>query len=123
MFLCEKQLGGGIPEVFKQGDDYSRRLIRIGGRKDAFLNSLMDDLLQPGREAFDSGDVEFVADDSILIAILDTQGCEHEALVRVFPLVKRRKEALEFVEGAEFGIPDDGGNALLDVLPHAFDQC
>jgi hypothetical protein len=59
-FLREEQLDCGIPKVFKQGDDHSRRLIRIGSREDAFFDPLTDDLLEKRREAFASFHVEFV---------------------------------------------------------------
>ena len=105
----------GPATVFKQGDDHSGRLIRVGGRQDAFFDPMTDNPLQPGRKAFDSGEVEFVADDGILIGIPDAQ-------VREFPAVERGKEALEFVKGAKSRIRDDGEHELFDLVPHAFDQ-
>src|SRR5947209_474029 len=96
VFIREEQLDGGIAKIFKQGNDHSRRLIRIGSREDAFFDPLTNDLLQPRREAFDSGDIEFVAHNGILIGIPHPQVREHQALVLEFPLVERRKEALEF---------------------------
>src|SRR5215467_8280759 len=105
-FLREEQFNGGIPNVFKQGDDYSSRLIGIGGREDAFPGPLLDNLLQPGREPFDASLVEFVADDGILVAIPDGQVREDQALVREFPLVERGKEALELLQSARHWIMD-----------------
>ena len=121
-FLREEQLDGGIPEVFKQGDDHSGRLIGIGGREDAFPSPLLNNLLQPGRESFDAGLVEFVANNGILVAIPDGQVREDQALVREFPLVERGKEALELLQSTRLRIMDDGEHDLFDLVPHVFDQ-
>src|SRR5947208_2260826 len=55
--LREEDLSDGIPKIVTQGDDHSRRLIRIGSREDAFLDSLLDDLREPGHDTFDIGQV------------------------------------------------------------------
>ena len=44
-----------------EGGNRHCQVALIGGRENAFLDPLIDDLLQPGREAIDSGGVEFVA--------------------------------------------------------------
>src|SRR5260370_14304157 len=90
--------------------------------RSAFFDPLTDDPLQPGRKAFDSGDVEFVAEDGILIGIPDAQEREHKLFVREFPAVERGKEALEFVEGARCRIMDDGEHKLFGLVHHASDE-
>src|SRR6202035_3040173 len=105
------------------GGDKSGSLIGIRGRHNSFPGPLKDDILQPGREAFNAGKVKFMTDDGILIAIPDVHIRKHKTLVLDLPLVERSKETLKFFQSTSCRIMNNGEHHLLDLIPYAFDKC
>src|SRR5579859_2296490 len=95
-FPHQDNLGCGISQIFQQGDDVSGCLVRIGCGENAFCDSLLNDLREPRRESFDSGKVEFMAEEGVLISIPDAQKREHQVEVLSFVLIEHSKKTHEF---------------------------
>ena len=70
----------------------------------------------------DSGEVEFLAKEGVLIGVPDAQKREHYSQVVPFILIYHVKEAQQFVLGGQLAIGDDGEDKLFGLLRHAFHQ-
>src|SRR5689334_12838058 len=76
--LHEEQFNGGISKIFKQREDRSGCLIRIGRGEHAFCDSLLNDLRGQGCKSFDPDQVKFLAKKGVLIGMPDAQKREDQ---------------------------------------------
>src|SRR5262245_11914676 len=66
--FAEEQFSRGKPDIFEEGEDCSSSLVGISSCQNSLLNPLPDNRLQPGSNTFNSGTIELLTHNRILIA-------------------------------------------------------
>src|SRR6266487_4840147 len=112
----------GIAHALQQGQDDFASLVRIGGCEDAFPNALTDDLGEQRRALFENRLVHFQADNSVAVGVPDTPQLDYISLVGTSQTVQRIEEALEFFDGGQMRIMDNGQERLFHLLLYPFDE-
>lgn len=121
VILCAENPGRCISQIFKQGDDHSRCLVRVGGRQDAFFDALTDHLLQPGSETFHAGFVEFVAKMAFSSPYQTRRGSSTRPLCACFQWSSVVKKCWSLVSMPVVGSWTMGRHQLLYLVPYALD--